>query len=589
MSFYQTDPDDIFGLDIVRFPNPFTQVGDGHYDVYDLEDDDFKECDTARTLIELRMCALSAAIREKPDWHAKFRDEKIRSRWAEEVREQQREVHESLQLTDNMINYVMTELEAYAVLRDVNTGIEPGPYERTWKSDRLIPASLKSELLAAVEPLESIPDSEKDWHPNSDGKVLDLVHPSLYPVIYERTVSMSGDIIKPREGGLIDPQFMSARFQWLPSDFHVAEDGSVLLTSPYINNVHPEDHAALERVIPKLLELAVPMFEWVLSDLGRKKQLPTRIDLKGKKHLECVWEGHRHRWPEPSITTEENEAMDTESRRLELAHYDEASDEEEVPDFYQILEFQRFDKLPKTWPESKPEYDGGLDEVKKTVDFRSKTMQVIVKLANIVLTPEKPEYGGGTWHVEGVDNEAIVATFIYYYECQNITESSLSFRDAVNALRYHCQDDNYCMYYLYGLKRDDCCVQDVGKISTKQDRCIVFPNLYQHLVSPFQLRDPTKPGHRKILVFFLVDPYVRIPSASTVVPQQVWWMQSAVAGTRLWERLPVELQDIIWAHVGGITKEEAEQYRLELMEERTAFVEVVDGQRFGTQFNMCEH
>ena len=103
MSFYQTDPDDIFGLDIVRFPNPFTQVGDGHYDVYDLEDDDFKECDTARTLIELRMCALSAAIREKPDWHAKFRDEKIRSRWAEEVREQQREVHESLQLTDNMV------------------------------------------------------------------------------------------------------------------------------------------------------------------------------------------------------------------------------------------------------------------------------------------------------------------------------------------------------------------------------------------------------------------------------------------------------------------------------------------------------
>jgi hypothetical protein len=28
-------------------------------------------------------------------------------------------------------------------------------------------------------------------------------------------------------------------------------------------------------------------------------------------------------------------------------------------------------------------------------------IQVIVKLANIHLTPEKPKYEGGTWHVEG--------------------------------------------------------------------------------------------------------------------------------------------------------------------------------------------
>ena len=27
-------------------------------------------------------------------------------------------------------------------------------------------------------------------------------------------------------------------------------------------------------------------------------------------------------------------------------------------------------------------------------------MQVIVKLANILLTPDKPEYNGGSWHIE---------------------------------------------------------------------------------------------------------------------------------------------------------------------------------------------
>jgi hypothetical protein len=33
--------------------------------------------------------------------------------------------------------------------------------------------------------------------------------------------------------------------------------------------------------------------------------------------------------------------------------------------------------------------------------FANRGLQVIVKLANIELTPEKPEYEGGSWHVEG--------------------------------------------------------------------------------------------------------------------------------------------------------------------------------------------
>ena len=34
-------------------------------------------------------------------------------------------------------------------------------------------------------------------------------------------------------------------------------------------------------------------------------------------------------------------------------------------------------------------------------DYGERGLQVIVKLANIELTPEKADYGGGTWHVEG--------------------------------------------------------------------------------------------------------------------------------------------------------------------------------------------
>jgi hypothetical protein len=34
-------------------------------------------------------------------------------------------------------------------------------------------------------------------------------------------------------------------------------------------------------------------------------------------------------------------------------------------------------------------------------DYGHRGLQIVVKLANIELTPEKPMYEGGTWHVEG--------------------------------------------------------------------------------------------------------------------------------------------------------------------------------------------
>jgi hypothetical protein len=46
---------------------------------------------------------------------------------------------------------------------------------------------------------------------------------------------------------------------------------------------------------------------------------------------------------------------------------------------------------------------------------------VIVKLANIILTPEKPQYKGGVWHVEGMNNEHIVSSGIYYYDAENVS------------------------------------------------------------------------------------------------------------------------------------------------------------------------
>lgn len=66
--------------------------------------------------------------------------------------------------------------------------------------------------------------------------------------------------------------------------------------------------------------------------------------------------------------------------------------------------------------------------IKLENDFRDRGLQVIVKLSSIELTPESCKYEGGSWHLEGMLNEHIAATAIYYYDVSNTTTSRIRFR-----------------------------------------------------------------------------------------------------------------------------------------------------------------
>ncbi|EIN12300.1 hypothetical protein PUNSTDRAFT_96961 [Punctularia strigosozonata HHB-11173 SS5] len=542
-----------------RFPHPFTSNDDGSWGSVDT----IAWRDRPRTLVELRICSLSASLREKPRWYEKFKDPSIQQKWREEIVTQQEGLPRNLVLTSNMIDYVMGELAAYASLRDPETGIEPGPYDRIWKSDELIPEHLRNELSDAIAPLENVPDNQKDWHPRSNGQVLDLVHPSLYPVVYGTTVDASGNVVAAPASELSEEgdEFCSDQFQWLPSDFAFkADKKTVELISPYVNNIHMSDHRKLYDVIPRLLERAVPMFDRVLSDLRRENELPFRVG--GHDGPDCIWE------------------------------------DDDIPEMPEDVQDEDWPLLPEydiNLPDASPEYNGGLNDVKVTERLSTwKGFQVIVKLANIVLTPEQPVYEGGSWHVEGMKNESIVASFIYYYDCENITQSSLAFRNATSEPEYHQQSDSECMHILYNYGQFEACSQEIGEIPTKEGRAIAFPNIYQHRVGNFELIDKSKPGHRKILVFFLVDPTVTVPSASTIPLQRKDWIHRAIAEATadprsLWSKLPVEVIDIILDHSHAISSESAAQIREELMDERTQFIEVVDGGRFNHPFNLCEH
>lgn len=110
-----------------------------------------------------------------------------------------------------------------------------------FKSDTIVSNDLREALIKAVLPLENVPDRDKDWHPGSENQVLDLVHPSMYPLVYGQS-----KILVDQELGLDDcisrcgngetltmptlekaksriDKAWSTKFQWLPSELEILE------------------------------------------------------------------------------------------------------------------------------------------------------------------------------------------------------------------------------------------------------------------------------------------------------------------------------------------------------------------------------
>lgn len=291
------------------------------------------------------------------------------------------------------------------------------------KSDNAISSDLKEALRAAAAPLEDVPDRLKDWHPGSDDKVLDLIHPSLFPLIYGRSRVLSsgrvelancvdyigkGEIATTPDDTEVevddsryiyrswsrdhDLKFFSKAFQWLPCDVKLAGD-DVKITS-YINNLHPNLHK-LYSVIENFIAKAIPLWNCTLSSTraGRKARIlhdqtdydyPQGVD--PPEALGDDWDA-REDWKETNRVLKLPEPRDFES-------------------YARLVDY----------------------EVDLRKQYGGQGLQVIVKLANIELTPEKPTYEGGSWHVEGQLNEQICATALYYYDSDNVEDNTLAFR-----------------------------------------------------------------------------------------------------------------------------------------------------------------
>ena len=130
----------------------------------------------------------------------------------------------------------------------------------------------------------------------------------------------------------------------------------------------------------------------------------------------------------------------------------------------------------------------------------------------------------------------------------------------------------------------------MGKVSTREGRLLVFPNVLQHRVLPFKLAEATKPGHRKLLALFLVDPNIKVPSTANIPPQQRQWWTRKIDQIEALSRLPPELKEIVYKDVDfPLSVEQAKRVREELMEERRAQHDSCLESWQNYDYSFCEH
>ena len=245
---------------------------------------------------EIAMLALMDAITEKPRWQEKVFDENIVEKWRAEATAMPLISPLAWEWCLQELRDKTVFLAEHGFIKTLDTG------SACAKADDLIDDELRDELLAGVKPLLDVKENAKDWHPNSNNQVLNLVHPSLFPLVYGRThvlqeglVGLSDCVescgkgivapvptIEPRQrsyGYIADEtnkERFSARFQWLPAEVKFKGEGLDVDFTSYINNLHPNQHGGLYSTISKVITKAIPMWNEVLVR-GHNGRVPPRV------------------------------------------------------------------------------------------------------------------------------------------------------------------------------------------------------------------------------------------------------------------------------------------------------------------------
>jgi len=181
------------------------------------------------------------------------------------------------------------------------------------KSDTLVPQDLHEEIRKAFDILHQDQLANPDWHPGTNEQVRNLVHPSMYPLVYNVTKGIQDEVVGiddaitkwSGKGEIITADIKdeapppslhhglfgrteaqnawSHRFQWLPANLDFNEDGSVRFKS-YVNGLHPQKYPQIYRTLEKLIHKAIPAWDQCICEISGYRYQPkgraaSRIEL----------------------------------------------------------------------------------------------------------------------------------------------------------------------------------------------------------------------------------------------------------------------------------------------------------------------
>ncbi|KAL8803834.1 MAG: hypothetical protein Q9200_006061 [Gallowayella weberi] len=495
---------------------------------------------------EIAMIAWMNTLTDMPDWHRKIFDPDFTFEW------KSAKVLTGYDVTRSMVDWCINEV-AYYVHDWTKTRIIPAIDGGVLKSDDCVSASIQFTLQRAIASLQY-------QHCRESSLVHDLVDPFQYPYTWERTrtlrhasvsrmecISRCGDggIVKmPPEGDCRQDEFgkyrndmaWSRRYQWLPFDVRFDDDGrGRAWIDGYINNVHPIRNSALYGQVEILINHLLPLFNRTL------------IHLKAPGY---------------------------QNQRIHLVRFGRDPFIKREPPAFRPPEQRAY----RDWLNPEGQYRSSIFVDLKR-EFWNVGLQMVLQIREIILTPEHPGYDGEEWHVQGQTNERICATASYIYSMSNVSPT-LSFRrkifpEEAIAAKGEINTPPF-LPQIYGAKHGDPIIQTLGSVSLKENRVVVWPNVFQVKIDPFGINDKHKEGHLRILTLHLIDPNRRCMSTAMVPCQRRdWWAEAVRKSCSVLYRLPLEIfkqiLDSIDEEAYPISMAEGERIRENFVRERKEF------------------
>ncbi|KAJ5963897.1 uncharacterized protein N7479_003773 [Penicillium vulpinum] len=493
------------------------------------------------TLREIHMVEFMEYLTDIPEWWKKVFDPKTQEEWKKAALDSGKDI------TLNMAEWIIDELQFKAMIYETTDVVALYSGDVT-KSDTNLPDSLLRDMCTQFKVLEYDFKEMQYYHPGGLGKERDLISMALYPLVYgtsriltDRIIGLDdalkyagkGEVIPcPKDTGItrediawrvsarsdIKVRPYSRNYQILPSDWELREDGQWHIAT-YINNLHPVKHRNIYKLLEQAFNCVIPQWNATLTPLKDMLHSRARIEYHKAEY-----------YPVPKEVTAQAPQIQPREAQTE---FDERMDKWRMENYRAIQpDVGKFipwavppwlmDKLPKDLP-SAVRIERGVDLNR---DYKERGLQVITRLLGVDLTPEDPSFETD-WHVEGTMNEHICAAAIISYDHTNVLDPCMQFRNMVESDMLseieHEPNDFIWLRQVFGLENGEPAIQYPGSIQAGVGRVIMYPSTIQHKFTRFELKDKAKPGHARAMVFFLVDPNIRIISTANIPPQRLDW------------------------------------------------------------------